>query len=259
MSILPRQLVLPVAGQGTRLRPLSLNRPKALVEVRGRALIDYALEEARRQFERVVLVVSPLYRERFQKLLPTWRQKYPALHFQIAVQEKPWGTGHALFLASQLLEPAPFAVRYCDDLLLNKECSLERLGKLYYKLGDPILLVKKVPQEKARSYGVVEVKKSVDDGVYEVSRIVEKPKKGEYKPPSPLIVLGAYVFPWEIVQHFGYPWEKEKMTDDGLPINAVIHNWLKQGRKLYSSEYVGEHFDCGSKSGWEEAEGNLRM
>src|SRR5882724_6548233 len=125
-------LVLPVAGMGTRLMPLTLHRPKALVEVCGKPLLTYMIEEGWASgLRNIVLVVSPPHLGDFEMYARAITKKFPDLHLTIRVQERPLGDGQAILEAADLLSDAPFAVRFCDDLIRAEEPALKALMRIF--------------------------------------------------------------------------------------------------------------------------------
>ena len=112
-------LVLPVAGLGTRLKPLTDFVPKALVCLHHKPLLEYILEETlETAIKKVILVVSPEHFDHFQNYLAQNAIKFPHIHVETRVQEKPLGNGHALVQVRDLIAGQSFIVRYTDDPII---------------------------------------------------------------------------------------------------------------------------------------------
>lgn len=108
------------AGLGTRLRPLTNDRPKALVELKGKTLLDHAIEKVRAAgFDEIVVNVHH-YADQVEEFL---QSKYSSLNIEISDERaKILGSGGALKHAQELLGEHPFLVYNVDvlsDINLN--------------------------------------------------------------------------------------------------------------------------------------------
>lgn len=260
------KLVLPVAGLGKRLRPLTRNRPKALVPLNGGPLLGYVLAEAEESgIREVVLVVSPQHISHFRNYLANNRRTFKNLRFHIRVQEKPLGNGHAVIQASDILGKDPFAVRFCDDLLLCKPPALHHLLSFYERYRAPILLLERVPHKLVSRYGVVEIKATAKKmqgsakgrgRVYEIKDIIEKPKPAAA--PSDLTIVGGYVLTPTILRNLKkIAASLPAAANDALPIAVSFQVELITGGKLYGWEFFGTRLDCGTLEGFKRAESFL--
>lgn len=170
------QTVVLAAGVGSRMGPLTDERPKPMLPVAGRPLVSHTVASAvEAGASKIVLVVgyqSEDVREHFG-------DRYAGVPVEYAVQEEQRGTADAVRAAVEVLDDGPFAVLNGDALY-----DVPSLGDLYdggpavgsFEVADPT------------SYGVLRT----DDAGY-VSGVVEKPED----PPSNLVNAGAYVFPEE--------------------------------------------------------------
>jgi NDP-sugar pyrophosphorylase family protein len=174
------QAVILAAGMGTRLRPVTANRSKAMVPVLGRPLVERALlpfvENGVRDF---VFVISPDDNE-----IQTHFGERTTLDIsaRFVLQEERLGMAHALRLAAPLVH-GRFAVSACDSLV-----SASHVRKLLEGGSDTdaaLSLLDVDPELLSRS-GVVEL-----DGA-RIRRVVEKPSPGNA--PSNTVSLPHYVF-----------------------------------------------------------------
>lgn len=254
------KLVLPVAGKGTRLRPLTLTTPKNLISVGGRPLLEYVLDEAvAAEIKEVILVVSPEHQERYAAYLrETAINKYPQLGFHLRLQEKPWGHGHAVLQAADVIAGEPFLVRFCDDLILGEESVLRGLSRIFETYRSPVLLLARVPEAEICRYGAVAAKEiQTQPRLHRIFRIVEKPKTPE-EAPSNLAAVGAYALPPEIIVALKRLAEKMRRKNDALLIYAPILEMLAAGKPVYGWEFNGQRLDCGTLDGLKLAEERLR-
>jgi len=174
------QAVILAAGMGTRLRPVTANRSKAMVPVLGRPLVERALvpfvENGVRDF---VFVISPDDTEIAGYFTERTSLEITA---RFVIQEERLGMAHALSLAAPLVE-GRFAVSACDSLLDSSD--VRKLLEAGFD-ADAALSLLDVDLDLVSRSGVVEL-----DGV-RVRRIVEKPSRE--KAPSNTVSLPHYVF-----------------------------------------------------------------
>jgi UTP--glucose-1-phosphate uridylyltransferase len=258
------KLVLPVAGLGKRLRPLTLRRPKALVRVNGGPLLEYILKEANASgITTVILVVSPQHEKQFLAYLKRHRTEFPGIRkFAVRVQRKPLGDGHAVLQAARFFgKNEPIAVRFADDLILTDVPPLASLIGLYDRSRAPVILLERVPKKDVSKYGIVEVSRTTSRSrrgkSHLLSSFVEKPSVREA--PSTLGVVGGYVLsPAFIAALIQKGKRLISAENDALRLADVFRPMLKQGKRVYGFEFRGTRLDCGTIQGFEHAERVLR-
>lgn len=178
------QAVILAAGVGKRMLPLTLTRPKPLVEVGGKPIIEHVIDALPSEIDDIIIVVgykAEMIQERLGK-------SYGGRKIRYVVQEKPEGTAHALRLAEPFLK-GRFFFMFADDLH-GKEDLKEAL-----KHDLAILAAEHVDPSR---FGVIEVKK---DGT--LANILEKPDQ----PTSNLVSTGAMVLDERI---FNYSVERHE-------------------------------------------------
>ena len=269
-------LVLPMAGLGKRLMPLTATTPKNLVKVNGKPLIEYALEEAEAAgIRKVVMIVNPKNVDDFKAYASRTKRRFPQFSFAVRIQPTPGGNGHAIAQAYDLIKDEPFAVRFCDDVLL---AARESRGTLASLIGlfdrmpgsmKSVVLLERVPKDMVSRFGVVGLKKGAEgkgaggrkkfDGgnVFEVTHIVEKPPAN--KAPSNLTIVGGYVFTPDVVRNLKMVADTlPVVADDALPVAVAIQMQLAMKGKVYGWEFPGRRLDCGTLEKLQEAEAFLR-
>ncbi len=164
--------VIFAAGEGRRLRPLTLDKPKQLVTVLGKTLIEYVWDVLPSVIDEVVIVVG--YKQ--EMLRDFLGDNYKGKKITYVVQEQFLGTAFALELCKPHLEhEKKFLLMYADDLH-GKE------GVARCVEHDSALLVSFV--DDPHSFGVVVTN---EDGT--IKNIEEKPEH----PKSNLAATGVYV------------------------------------------------------------------
>lgn len=251
-----RKLILPVAGLGKRLRPLTLHTPKNLVRLAGKPLIEYALDEAvQAGIEEVVVIISPAHREQYDTYLNKAKRNYAGIDFHIREQADPWGHGHALLQAEDLIGEDPVAVRFCDDVIVDAEPTLPRLLQVAEKMNSSTIFLERVPKEDVSRYGVV----AADEVRPQISRIygvVEKPSVDIA--PSNLIIIGGYVLRPEIMMHLREMAGEMRKENDSLLITDALTREIERGGQLYGWEFPGVRLDCGTLEGLQYAENYMK-
>src|SRR5690606_34905129 len=93
-------------------------------------------------------------------------------------QKEPKGLGHAISCAKSFIGNEPFAVLLGDDIVHAKKPCLRQLMDTFEAYRCSVLGVQEVAQADVNKYGIVDGKK-IDDAVYMVSHLVEKPRVEE--------------------------------------------------------------------------------
>lgn len=260
------KLILPVAGMGKRLLPLTKSTPKNLVPVNGKPLLEYILEEAAASgIREVVLVVSPKHRENFKEYLKKNAKKFPALTFHTRVQETPGGNGHAIIQAYDIVADEPVAVRFCDDIILGNPPVLKSLIDLFRRYKSSVILLEQVPKSTVSRWGVVgfeKMKKGTPSSflggrVVKINKFVEKPKIKDA--PSNFTFVGGYVLMPEVLRNFKMISDTlPAVANDALPIFVAFQIELLVGGTVYGWEFPGLRLDCGTLEKLRKTEAFLR-
>jgi len=167
--------VIMAAGQSTRTYPLTQTRPKALLTIANKTILEHQLDSLPPEVESVVLVVA----YRADQTKQRFGDRYGQLRLQYVEQTEQRGTGHALLQCAYIVDQ-PFMAMNGDDLFVRAD--LANIARVSHGA-----LVKSV--EDPRLYGIYEL-----DAAQKVSRIVEKPTEVT----SNLANVGVYKFTTEI-------------------------------------------------------------
>ena len=228
--------VILAAGKGTRLRPLTEDKPKVLVEVDGKPLIEDVFDNLIEiGIDEFVVVVGYLQ----EKIIEKYGDEYREIPITYTHQREQLGLAHALLQA----EP------HVDDdfvLMLGDNVFRGNLGDVVNRQqedrADAAFLVEEVPMEEASRYGVC------DTNEYgEITRVVEKPDN----PPSNLVMTGFYTFSPAIFHacHLVQPSDRGEYE---LP--AAIDLLIQSGRTIDAIRLDGWRIDVGYPEDRERAE-----
>ena len=170
-------IAIPMAGLGTRMRPQTWSKPKPLIHLAGKTVLDYVIEQfqsiPRFKDAQFVFIISPNQED---QVIPYMQENHPDKKVRYVIQELMRGQSDALFLAKEYLK-GPMLMVFSDTLI---ESNLAFLGE---EELDGIAWVKEVPDP--RRFGVAETNKNGH-----ITRLVEKPKDIK----NNLAVVGFYYF-----------------------------------------------------------------
>lgn len=171
--------VVLAAGKGTRLRPLTDDLPKALVEIDEKPLLTHCLDElVSLDADELVIVVG--YRK--EQIMDYYGDSYNGVPITYVHQEEPAGLAHALLQAEPEIED-DFMLMLGDNVFRgNLDTVVQRQRE---QRVDCAFLVEEVPEDEASRYGVC-----VTNKYGEIISVIEKPDN----PPSNLVMTGFYTF-----------------------------------------------------------------
>lgn len=232
--------VLLTAGEGTRMRPLTLTRPKTMLQVGGKPILQYNLEALKNAgIDEIIMVVG--YKK---EAIEDYFQDGSLFGVTITyiTQEKRLGTAHAINSVREMIEDEFIVLN--GDIIVDPELITDLIAK--YGSDNPSSILMLTEVEDPSSFGVVEI----EDGI--IKNIVEKPAPGEA--PSNLINAGIYLFDKTIFDAIDKT-EKSKRGEyeitDSLKIqmneNKIVqglksnHKWIDVGRP-WELLNVNEHF-----------------
>jgi UTP--glucose-1-phosphate uridylyltransferase len=210
--------VIPAAGYGTRFLPVTKAVPKELLPIVDRPTIQYIVEECvraglddillitsagksaiRDHFDRSLELESALQDKGKHDLLAQIRAIADLARIHAIRQGEMLGLGHAVLKARDHVgDDQSFAVLLGDDLIHPKIEFLERMVAAHEQTGRAVVALMEVPHDQVHLYGVADAKETDEPGVFEISRLVEKPPVQEA--PSNLIIIGRYVLPGQIFE-----------------------------------------------------------
>lgn len=261
-----RKAVLPVGGLGTRFLPATKSVPKEMLTVVDKPVIQYVVEEAYEAgIEQLIFVtgrnkgVIEDYFDTQVELYSTLAERGKAGELKqltdiqpkpgttsFTRQQVPLGLGHAVWCARELVGDEPFALLLPDMVMKSKTGCLADMVALYTKTGGNIVAVQECDPKDTHRYGIVDKGEPAGTG-FEINRMIEKPAAGTA--PSNLYINGRYILQPEIFELLS---KQETGAGNEIQLTDAMVK-LAGNQKFYGFHYDGMTFDCGSKSGFIEA------
>lgn len=218
--------IILAAGQGTRLRPVTLTMPKPLVPVANQPLIAYAVQVLKNAgLTEIGIVVNDLDSPIHSQL---GDGAGLGVKLDYIVQKEQLGLAHAINLGHDFVGDEPFCVLLGDNIFQDK---MEQLIRAF-------------PASKAEAaIALIEVKDPSRFGIArivdgKIEEVIEKPKN----PPSNLAISGAYLFKssiFEAITKIKPSWRNE------LEITDAIQEVIKAGHEVHPYTLQGWWIDAG--------------
>jgi len=254
--------VIPAAGLGTRFLPMTKNSPKEMLPIIDKPAIQYVVEEAVNSGIDDIVIVTGRGKEvienhfdiayELEKILEERNDKEKleevrkiseiAEIFYVR-QKMPLGLGHAIYVAKKHIDNETFAVLLGDDIIVAEEPCTKQIMKAYERYDASIIAVQEVDKKDVTKYGIIECEE-VDDGVYRIKNLVEKPNIQEA--PSNLAVMGRYILTPSI---FGCIEKTKPGKNNEIQLTDAL-NLLLEKEDIYAYKFKGKRYDLGDKFDW---------
>jgi glucose-1-phosphate thymidylyltransferase len=207
-----KQAVILAAGEGQRLRPFTVTRPKAMISIADKPILQFIIESLAQNGIRDIVLVVGYRKEQVYDYLGSGEQF--GVNITYVTQAQQLGTAHALMQVRDKVKDE-FLVLPGDNLIeaptIADFTAIEPAAVLVKRVSDPV------------RYGVV----NVESG--KVKGIIEKPEEAG----SNLVNTGIYAFTKDVF----------KFVDNVLDIPDVINNMLAEGYAIKAVETGGTWLD----------------
>ncbi|MDL2246880.1 NTP transferase domain-containing protein [Methanobrevibacter sp. OttesenSCG-928-K11] len=168
------------AGEGSRMRPLTLTKPKTMLPVAGKPIIQYNIEALKECGITDILLIVRYKEDMVRNYFGDGKEF--GVNITYKTQKDFLGTADAIGYGSDYIEDSLISLN--GDIILDSEIIKEIISEYETKNPDTLMVLTEV--EDPSSFGVVELEGDL------VKNVVEKPKPGEA--PSNLINTGIYIF-----------------------------------------------------------------
>ena len=259
-----KQAIIPLAGLGTRLLPLTSVFAKELLPINGRPGIEYILDECiEAGIKEIIFIISSkklmikkyFNSDRFYKTIIKKKKDTRIINeykkilkyknkIKFVFQNIPKGTGDAVLKTQKYIKNKYFLMLLPDDLIIKKNCSKSMI-KIHEKYQASVMASMKVKKNNVSRWGIYKLNKKLNKRNYFIEGVVEKPSIK--KAPSNRAVIGRYILPRTI-------FKKIKTLQPGkgkeLHITDAIQLLINENEKFIAHNFEGKYLDCGTMSGY---------
>ena len=240
------KIIILAAGYATRLYPLTLTRPKSLLPVADKPMIDHVLDNLAPigGIDRILIVTNAKFADQFQKWADDYRARKARLDFTI-INDGSTDTTNALGAIGDLhlvitrenLDDDIIVVA-ADNLFSQ---SLEPFGRFCREKNAPVVAVYDVGNlEEIKKYNSITM-----DATGRITYFEEKPKN----PTSTVTAIALYFYPKAALSHI-----KQYIAEGNNPDQpGRLVQWLYPRTPFYTWRVPGIWYDIGSKETLEEA------
>ncbi len=259
-----KQAIIPLAGLGTRLLPLTSVFAKELLPINGRPGIEYILDECiEAGIKEIVFIISTkklmikkyFYSDQFYKNIikkkkdPRIISEYQKIikyknKIKFVFQNIPKGTGDAVLKTQKYIKNKYFLMLLPDDLIIKKNCSKSMI-KIHKKYKASVMASMKVKKNNVSRWGIYKVNKKLNKRDYVIDGVVEKPSVK--KAPSNNAVIGRYILPRRIFKKIKSLKPKKGKE---IHITDAIQLLINDKEKFVAHNFEGKYLDCGTLSGY---------
>jgi UTP--glucose-1-phosphate uridylyltransferase len=258
--------VIPAAGIGSRLLPLTKAIPKEMLPVGDRPVIEHTVRElVASGISDITIVVSggkDLIQQHFrpnpalvEQLYATGKPEYAkavedvtelsrAGHITYLDQIGPYGNGTPVLNAARGLGEEPMLVLWPDDVFVAEVPRAQQLISAFEKTGCPVLALMPMARADSHRYGVPEVQEDLGEGLLRITGLIEKPEPEQA--PSEFAAIGGYVVTPGIIE------ELQKITD-AWNEHKTGEVYLTDAINTYAADYAvygqviaGRWYDTGN-------------
>ena len=259
-----KQAIIPLAGQGTRLLPLTSVFAKELLPINGKPGIEFIIEECLEAgIKEIIFIISKkkkmikdyFFKDSFYKsvikkkkdtrIIKEYKKILKFRKFiKFVYQNKPLGTGDAVLKTKKFIKDKHFLMLLPDDLIIKKNCSKSMI-KIHNKFNSSVIASLKVNKKDVSRWGIFKFKKKIDDRNFLIDDVIEKPSIKNA--PTNKAVIGRYILPKKIFSKL----KKQKPGKGGeIHITDAIQSLIKGNEKFVAHRFNGKYLDCGTMKGY---------
>tara|TARA_A100001011_G_C14303823_1_gene842084 strand:+ start:1716 stop:2531 length:816 start_codon:yes stop_codon:yes gene_type:complete len=259
-----KQAIIPLAGLGTRLLPLTSVFAKELLPIHGKPGLEYILDECvEAGIKEVIFIISKnkmmiknyFYNDKFYKdiikkkkdpnIINEYKKilKYKKL-IKFVYQDKPLGTGDAVYKTKKFIKDKYFLMLLPDDLIIKNNCSKSMIN-IHKKFKSSVMASMNVNKKTVSRWGIYNIKKKINKNNFIIKSVIEKPS--QRNAPSNKAVIGRYILPKNIFNKI----KNLKPGNSGeIHITDAIQLLIKDGEKFIGHNFLGKYLDCGTMKGY---------
>ena len=259
-----KQAIIPLAGLGTRMLPLTSVMPKELMPINGKPNLQYILEECiDAGVKEFIFIISKkklsikkyffndnfykkiIKKKKDKRIIEEYKKikKYQKM-IKFVYQNKPKGTGDAVLKCQRFIKDKYFLMLLPDDLIIKKNCSKAMIN-IHNRFKSSVMASMNVNKKTVSRWGIYKLSKKLSKNNYKIEDVIEKPKIKDA--PSNKAVIGRYILPKEIFSEI-----KDLKPGKGgeIHITDAIQNLIKKNNLFVAHNFKGKYLDCGTLHGY---------
>jgi UTP--glucose-1-phosphate uridylyltransferase len=252
--------VIPAAGIGSRMLPITKVIPKEVLPLINIPVIYYGVEEAKKSgVSDMIFITSPdktpvidfFDYSPLQVKYPDLLVKYSNMVKLISIRQSfPKGLGDAINRAADIIDDDYFFVVLPDDLILSEKPVLLQMKEAFDDREGIYISLMEVAEKDVSKYGIVSGE-LISDKVFRIDNLIEKPPLD--KAPSRYAVIGRYILSKKIFNEL----LKTKPGKNGeIQLTDAIKALIGK-IPVYGYIFEGERYDTGNGLGFVKA--NIRF
>ena len=259
-----KQAIIPLAGLGTRLLPLTSVFAKELLPINGKPGLEYIIQECiDAGINEIIFIISKrkmmiknyFYNDKFYKNLIKTKKDLRIIEeykkilsyrkmIKFVYQNNPKGTGDAVLKTKRFIKDKYFLMLLPDDLIIKKNCSKSMIST-HKKYKASVMASMSVNKKTVARWGIYKLNKKLNKNDYSIKGVVEKPNIKEA--PSDKAVIGRYILPKTIFSKL----EKIKPGKGGeIHITDAIQLLIDDNENFVAHNFSGKYLDCGTMNGY---------
>ena len=259
------QVVIPMAGLGTRLLPLTKATQKSMVPLIDKPALHHLVDEALQSnisdfcfiineqdrqpiteyFSPNVELDAILQARGKSYLLDQLNDVIARCQFTYIVQPEPMGTGDAILQAESHIAPGSFfCVMFPDDIIETTYPHMAQLIAIAEKYNASVITVEEMTRERASVYAVATPGSFLAEDLVEVVDIIEKQESKETT--LCLAPMGRHVFSYDIFESLH---AIEPGINGEYQLTDAIQHMIKNGKKVLAYKLHGSWYDVGNIKG----------
>ncbi|MDT0439038.1 MULTISPECIES: UTP--glucose-1-phosphate uridylyltransferase [Streptomyces] len=261
-----RRAVIPAAGLGSRLLPLTKATPKEMLPVGDKPVIEHTVRElVDSGITDITIVVSggkSLIQDHFRpnpalvaQLRADGKEAYADAveevaelarrgHITYLDQHGPYGNGTPVLNAARNVGDEPVLVLWPDDVFVAGVPRAQQLIRAYEQTACPVLALLPMDPVDSQRYGVPIVKEDLGDGLLRITGLVEKPQPSDA--PSSYAAIGGYVVTPGIIDELREQTRRWYERQEGEIYLTDALNAYAATRAVYGQVIQGRWYDTGN-------------
>ena len=258
-----KQAIIPLAGLGTRMLPLSSVMPKELLPINGKPNVEYIMDECiqagvkefifiisknkeniKKYFFNDIFYQKIIKKKKDKRIIAEYKKikKYQKM-IKFVYQNNPKGTGDAVLRCKKLVKGKYFLMLLPDDIIIKKNCTKEMI-KLHNKKKSSIIATKIVNYKTVSRWGILSIKNKKKN-YFQIDDVIEKPNIKNA--PSNYAVIGRYILPYKIFNEIK---NLKPGKGEEIHITDAIKNLISKKEKFFANIFHGKYLDCGTLKGY---------